>query len=172
MKKLISYILAILSGILVLGIDQYTKALVAKTFSLGEEKEFLKGLIDFVYVKNAGGAWGFLSGKTWVLLIFTVLVMMVCVFIIVKYGKNNKLLFWAISLVLFGGIGNMIDRVFRGGFVVDFLHFEFWPQFPVFNIADCGIVIGTGLLILYFVLDMINDYKFQKDESVSDNGEN
>jgi len=167
---LISYIIALFIGVLVLVVDQSTKALVVKSFSLGETREFLNGLIDFVYVKNSGGAWGFLSGKTWVLLCFTILVMVICVVILFKYGKNNKLLFWAISLVLFGGIGNMIDRIFRGGFVVDFLHFEFWPQFPVFNIADCGIVVGTGLLILYFVLDMINDYKSKKTESVSDDG--
>lgn len=170
---MISYILAILSGIFVLSVDQYTKFLVVEKFSLLETKEFINGFIDFVYIKNSGGAWGFLSGKTWFLLIFTFFVMLVCVVILIKYGLKNKLLFWAISLVSFGGIGNMIDRIFRGGFVVDFLHFEFWPDFPVFNIADCGIVLGSGLLILYFVLDVINDFKAKKqNESVNNNEQN
>ena len=51
----------------------------------------------------------------------------------------------------------MIDRIFNDGKVVDFLHFEFFPKFPVFNIADCGVVVGACLLILYFVLDFIKE---------------
>ena len=85
--------------------------------------------------------------------------MIISIYALIKYGLKNKLLFWAITLVLFGGIGNMIDRIFRGGFVVDFLHFEFWPQFPVFNIADCSIVVGAGLLILYYIIDMNKECK-------------
>ena len=80
----------------------------------------------------------------------------VCVFVLIKYRKS-KLLFWAVTLVLSGGIGNMIDRIFRGGNVVDFLHFEFFPQFPIFNIADCAVVLGAGLLILYFLIDTVKE---------------
>ena len=69
--------------------------------------------------------------------------------------------------MLSGGIGNMIDRVFRGGSVVDFLHFEFFPSFPVFNIADCAIVLGAVLLALYFIFDLVKEEKQKKS-----NGEN
>lgn len=170
---MISYILAILTGFCLLGFDQYTKALVSESFALFEKKEFINGFIDLIYVHNSGGAWGILSGKTWVLLVVTVLIMVSCVFALVKYGKKNRLLFWAVTLVISGGLGNMIDRVFKDGVVVDFLHFEFFPEFPVFNVADCGIVVGAGLLILYFVFDMIKDFKSQKNsESVMDNDEN
>jgi signal peptidase II len=79
------------------------------------------------------------------------------------------LLFWAICLVLSGGIGNMIDRIFRSGNVIDFLHFEFWPQFPVFNVADCGIVIGAGLLILHFIIEAVNEYKARKQVENAEN---
>ena len=61
-----------------------------------------------------------------------------------------------------GGIGNLIDRVFRDGKVIDFLHFEFYPTFPVFNVADIAVVTGAGLLILYFVLDTIKDSRKAK----------
>ena len=54
-------------------------------------------------------------------------------------------------------------RVFYGGNVVDFLHFEFWPTFPIFNVADCAIVVGAGLLILVFILDAIKDMKSKKE---------
>ena len=59
----------------------------------------------------------------------------------------------------------MIDRIFRGGKVIDFLQFGFWEEFPVFNIADCAIVVGCGLLLLYFVIDTVKDYKNRKNDN-------
>lgn len=159
---MISFILSLLCGLLFLAIDQYTKHIIVLNFELNESREFLKGFIDLTYIHNRGGAWGMLSGNTWLLVCVSVVVMLGCMFILIKYAFNNKLLHWALNLVLFGGLGNMIDRVFKNGNVVDFLHFEFWPQFPVFNIADCAIVLGTGLLILYFLIDTINEYKQKK----------
>ena len=128
-------------------------------FSIGEGTDFIKGLIDIVYIHNKGGAWGILEGHTWGLLAMTIVIMLICLALLFKWGAKNKLLFWAMSLVLFGGLGNMIDRIFRDGNVVDFLHFEFWPTFPVFNVADCAIVIGVALLVIYFIFDTIKDMK-------------
>lgn len=93
----------------------------------------------------------------------TIIIMLICITMLLKFGVRNKLMFWAVVLVLSGGIGNMIDRIFRDGNVIDFLHFSFFSQFPVFNIADCGIVIGAGLLVLYFVLDIIKDNRAKKE---------
>ncbi len=159
---MISYILALICGIVILLADQFTKYFIVSNFELSESCDFINGLIDIIYVNNKGGAWGILDGYTWALLSITVIVMIICFTLLVKLGKENKILFWAITFVLFGGIGNMIDRVLRDGNVVDFLHFEFWPSFPVFNIADCAIVIGGGLLVLYFILDCIKDVKKRK----------
>lgn len=155
---MISYILAIFCAATFLGIDQITKHLVSTTFELGESREFLNGFIDLVYIHNRGGAWGIMYGKTVVLVIITAIMLAVCTFVLIKM-RENKLLFWAVSLILSGGIGNMIDRIFNDGNVVDFLHFEFYPTFPVFNIADCAVVIGAGLLILYYIIDMVKEKK-------------
>lgn len=154
-----SYILAIITGVCILGLDQYTKFFIISNFELAQSYPFLKGFIDITYIHNRGGAWGMLTGHTWLLLSVTIVVMLICVSLIIRFGIKNKLMFWAIVLILSGGIGNMIDRIFRSGNVVDFLHFEFFPEFPVFNVADCSIVIGASLLILYFVIDIINDNK-------------
>lgn len=155
---LLGKVLAIVCGILWLGIDQFTKYVVTQNFTLGERKEFLNGFLDFVYIHNRGAAWGIFTNKTWFLVVLTAVVMAICIVVLIKFA-NNKLLFWAITLVISGGIGNMLDRILRNGNVVDFLHFEFWPTFPVFNIADCAIVLGAGLLILYFVIDTAKDLK-------------
>lgn len=159
---MVSYILAIVSGIALLGIDQLTKYLIASDFQMYETHEFLKGFIELTYIHNRGGAWGMLYGRTYILVPLTVAVMLVCIVFFVKYGKKSRLLLWAMSLVMSGGLGNMIDRVFRDGNVVDFLHFEFFPSFPVFNVADCAIVVGAGLLILYFILDAVKESKQKK----------
>ena len=152
-----SYILAIITGLCILGLDQYTKFFIISNFELAQSHPFIKGLIDITYIHNRGGAWGMLTGHTWLLLSVTIVVMLICVSLIIRFGIKNRLMFWAIILILSGGLGNMIDRIFRAGNVVDFLHFEFFPEFPVFNVADCSIVIGAFLLILYFVIDIIRD---------------
>lgn len=169
---MILYIISILCGAGILGIDQLTKHYISTNFELGSGRDFIKGLIDIYYIHNRGAAWGMLSGYTWVLLTVTVLVMIGCVIFLIKNGVKSKVLLWAMTFVLSGGIGNLIDRVFRDGNVVDFLHFEFWPDFPVFNIADCAIVVGAGLLILYFVLDTVREYREKKllESNEADNG--
>ncbi|MBO5089415.1 MAG: signal peptidase II [Clostridia bacterium] len=162
---MLTYILALAVGALVLAADQYTKYFIMNNFELGQGTDFIKGLIDIVYIHNKGGAWGILQGHTWGLLAMTVVIMLVCIALLFKWGTKNKLVFWSMSLILFGGVGNLIDRIFRDGNVVDFLHFEFWPDFPVFNIADCAIVIGVALLMTYFVIDTIRDLKAKSSTS-------
>ena len=159
---MISYILATLVGLIIIAADQYTKHLVTQNMILGGESvPFIDGFIEFFYIHNEGGAWGFLEGNTWILISITVLAMLVCLTLIVRHGIENKILFWALSLVLAGGIGNLIDRVLRGGKVVDFLNFQF-IDFPVFNIADIAVCVGVGLLFLYFILDTIKDRAARK----------
>lgn len=159
---MLSFVLAVITAVLTLGLDQYTKYFISSNFELGDGAGFLKGFIDIQYIHNTGGAWGLLSGNTLILLGLTCLIMVFLIIYYVKWGRGSKLLFWAVCLVISGGIGNLIDRVFRGGKVIDFLHFEFYPTFPVFNVADIAVVTGAGLLILYFILDTIKDSRKAK----------
>lgn len=156
---MISYILAAITGIVILVADQFSKVYISNNFEMAKSYEFLPGLIDITYIHNDGAAWGMLGGYTWLLLSITIVVMLVFIALLLKYGLKDKIIFWAAILVLSGGVGNMIDRIFRGGNVIDFLHFEFWPTFPVFNIADCAIVIAAGLLIVYIIKSIIDEQK-------------
>ncbi len=165
---MLSYVLAIICGMLFLAVDAITKLYIISNFTLGQTAPFINGLIDIVYIHNRGAAWGIFGGKTFFLILLTAVVMVLCILFLIKNAKNSKLMFWAVILIISGGLGNMYDRIFRDGNVVDFLHFEFWPNFPVFNIADCAVVIGGGLLILYFILDTFNDYKLKKQEKDAD----
>ena len=168
---MVSFIVAVLGGLAILVIDELTKYFIISNFSLGQSADFIKGLIDIVYIHNEGAAWGMLSGKTWILVAFTTVAMGFCGYLLWKYGRENKLMLTGLSLVVSGGIGNLIDRIFRNGKVIDFLHFEFWPEFPVFNVADCAIVVGVGFLMLYFVMDTINEYKSKKS-GLKENADN
>lgn len=165
---MLSVILAVAVSALMLGADQYTKYLISSKFVLGEGTEFIKGFIDIRYIHNTGGAWGILSGNTWLLLSVSVIVMLILITLFLKFGANSRLMLWGVSLVISGGLGNLIDRVFRDGNVVDFLHFEFFPTFPIFNVADICVVVGAGLLILYFIIDTARDYKKAKCKNEQD----
>lgn len=147
-----------------LAADQLSKYYVVANFALAETKPGIDGLFDFTYIHNKGGAWGFMQGHTWILLSLTAVAMLVCITLLIKSGKEHKLLFFAICLILSGGLGNMIDRIFRGGNVVDFIRLQF-IEFPIFNIADCAVVIGAGLLILHLILDFVSAKKVNSIEA-------
>lgn len=157
---MISYILAVVVAVFGLALDQITKYLVMTNLTLNcTPTPLVPYVLNLTYIHNRGGAWGIFSSHRAILLTLTVLVMAFCVIALVKYCKGKPLLFWSVSLVLSGGIGNMYDRIFRDGNVVDFLQFGFWTDFPVFNIADIFVCIGAGLMMLYFVIDIVKDYK-------------
>lgn len=154
---MVSYILAVVTAIVVFVADQFTKVFVSNNFEMAKSYEFLPGLLDITYIHNDGAAWGMLGGYTWLLLSITLVVMLAVIALLLKWGLRDKLTFWSAMLILSGGLGNMIDRIFRGGNVIDFLHFEFWPTFPVFNVADCAIVVGAGLIMLSLFKSIIDE---------------
>ncbi len=151
-----SFIIAAVVAVLFLAADQITKYIVITNMELGQTVGFINGFLDFTYIHNDGGAWGMFGGYRAMLLGVTAIMMIVILVLLIKNGKKSKLFFWAGTLIISGGLGNMIDRIFRDGKVIDFLHATF-IDFPIFNVADCAVVIGAGLLILYFVIDMIKE---------------
>lgn len=152
-----SAVLAIICGLLIVGADQLTKYLVINYMEPNQVITVIPGLINFNRINpNSGAAFGILEGKTWFLITITCIIMVICVCMLIRKTFDSKLMFWALCIVLGGGMGNMIDRIFRGGNVIDFLEFGFF-EFPVFNVADCAVCIGAAMIMLYFVVDFIND---------------
>lgn len=156
--------MAAATAVFALVADQVVKYIVATNMHLYQTIDFIDGFLDFTFIYNDGGAWGILGGNRWLLLGSTAVIMTVLIIMLIKDRLKSKLFFWAACLVISGGLGNMIDRIFRSGKVVDFIHATF-IDFPIFNIADCAVVIGAGLLILYFVLDIIKDEKQRKSQN-------
>ncbi|MYM35326.1 lipoprotein signal peptidase [Duganella sp. FT50W] len=136
---------------LIILIDQLTKITINKTFQYGEEK-VITSFFNLVLAYNKGAAFSFLSNSGgWQRYFFTAIGIGAAVFIIYLLKKHSaqRMFAWALSLVLGGAIGNVIDRLLYGH-VVDFLDFH-WPglgHFPAFNVADSAICIGAALFIL------------------------
>ena len=152
--------LLIITGILLVAADQLLKLWAISALEPIGSVTVIENVFSLTYVENRGAAWGMLAGAKWYLILMPIVIIIgVLAFLIIKKLKDPALL-WACTLIITGGIGNLIDRVFRG-FVVDYLHATF-IDFPVFNLADCCITIGAGLLILYVILSEIKEHKEKK----------
>lgn len=131
----------------VIGLDQFTKQLALDRLADGPI-DIIEGALTLRLSFNPGGAFGILQGIPVFFLISTVVVALA----IVLWARKVEETSWGLCLgmVLGGGLGNLIDRVFRstGGRVVDFIDLHVWP---VFNVADSFIVIGVVLLLILSV---------------------
>lgn len=142
-------ILLLLTAALVV-LDQLTKQAAVFWLSGAEPVSVWNGVIEFCYSENRGIAWGMLEDRRWLVIIATGLMLaFLLVVLMTGYFRQSKLATLGSVLVLAGGVGNLIDRV-ANGYVVDFIHWYKWFDFPVFNVADCCITIGAVLILIYF----------------------
>ena len=146
--------------------DQITKLLVVQNIPLWGHADAIPGLFSLTYVQNTGAAWSTFQGARWLFVgIFAVLTVLVILEYFKKPMPFSKFERWCIAAIYGGGLGNIIDRIFRG-FVVDMIHLDFM-NFPVFNVADCFITCGCIALFVslaFFNKEMWKDEKKAKDE--------
>lgn len=136
-------------SVLVIILDQLSKAWITGHFAFGESL-YVLGVFDLVLAHNTGAAFSFLNDaggmQRW---LFSIIAIAASVWIVVLLRKHaaQTLFALALSLVLGGALGNLIDRI-SYGYVVDFLLFH-WDEhyFPAFNLADSAITCGAALLI-------------------------
>jgi len=162
-------VLLSLSG-LILSLDQLVKHLVVSG-RLGSESTttILNGLLDIKLVKNTGIAFGLLSRMRTERLqeIFfigiPVFALILIVLIFIKLRDDQTETSFALTTILGGAIGNLIDRI-HYGYVIDFLDFHVgeWFHFPPFNIADCSIMIGVTVMFLSTLLEARSQPPFQE----------
>lgn len=137
-------------ALLVLVADQLSKSWVLQNFELGESIQLLP-VFNFTYARNYGAAFSFLGDaggwQRWLFTAIAIIVTCVLSVWLSRLKPTQLKLSLALVLIIAGAIGNLIDRSLYG-YVVDFLHvyYQQW-HYPVFNIADCAITIGAGLLI-------------------------
>lgn len=146
-------------------IDQIIKLLVIEHLEPIGSLTLIDGFIQLNYAENTGAAFGSFSGKTSLLSVFTLVVIIAgIVYLMVKKSKID-VEYICITLILSGGIGNLVDRVFRG-YVVDYIEFLFL-DFAIFNFADilvtCSCFVLAGWL-LYEIYQESKKEKANKDE--------
>ncbi len=154
------FLMALLAG-LVVGLDQWTKALTVANIPLYGEVPVLDGLFRFTYVRNTGAAFSSFAGQQWLFALIFVLFTGILMFELWKNTMGfTKLEQWLLVAVWSGGLGNMIDRV-RLGYVVDMIEVEFM-RFPVFNVADCFITCGCIALAVHLIFFHRDFWKDEK----------
>ena len=119
--------------------------------------------LQFRYVENTGAAFSLFEDKTVLLSVFSALVMAVGFYLLISRKFKSKMLVASVVMIMGGGLGNLIDRVFRH-FVVDYIEVLF-VDFPVFNFADCFITVGEFVLIGYLLWDIFRDFKKGRSET-------
>ena len=129
--------------------DQLLKYWVVRHLEIGQSAAFLPGLVRLTRLHNTGAAWGSFSGSTALLTAVTAVLLVAVAWLVLKKVIRHPLGLCAAMLVLGGGIGNMIDRICRG-YVVDMFDLEFM-DYPIFNLADCFVVVGVILGAVYYL---------------------
>lgn len=142
----------------VLIIDQISKFFIKINMTELESIPIITNVFHLTYVKNAGAAFSILEGKTSFFIVVTILAASVALFCYFRVDSKKIWLRSGIALALGGAMGNLIDRM-RYGKVVDFFDFRIWP---VFNIADCAIVVGV-ILICW---ELLKDDLFKPGEKI------
>ena len=130
-------------------IDQVTKYLVRANFEQGETLPIISDIIHLTYVRNRGAAFSMFENFKSVTIIFPLIILILSMIaIIFLKNKLSRFTRFAMSLIIAGGVSNLLDRIIFG-YVTDMIDFRI---FPVFNIADISVCVGCGLLILYMFL--------------------
>lgn len=151
-----------LSVVLLVGIDQLIKYFVVFNLKPVGSVMFIKGFLQFSYVENTGAMMGLMEGKTTIMIIAALIVLSVLFILILTNKIKFGFEFCCFVMIAAGGIGNIIDRIFRG-FVVDYIEVLF-IDFYVFNFADCLVTVGAFLILFYEIYGIYKDAKLKKVE--------
>ena len=166
MKRL-KYLILFLGLLL---IDQATKYLARAEFMDGSSQTIIPKVLRLIYHENDGAAWGLFSGRASLLSFITLIASIALVYFFFKLPSSKK--YWPIRLIIVGIVAgavgnNLLDRVIHG-YVIDFIYFEL-IDFPVFNVADMYITVGTAffaLLILFKYKEEDFDFMKKKDSEI------
>lgn len=147
-------ILYFLLTVLVAGIDQILKFWTVSNLKGNEDISLLNGLLKFTYVENRGAAFGIMQGAKYLFILLVILLLIFYLYVMIKKKFDSKVLILGLSLIVGGGIGNAIDRLFLG-YVVDYIKLSFFS--PVCNFADYCITAGTVLVLIYICFGKVKN---------------
>ena len=165
-KSIQSYLLAVLGCIVLIVLDQFTKWLAVVHLKDQEPFVIWKGVFKLEYLENRGAAFGIMQDRQILFAVGAVVIVCLIGFIYGRMPHTSRYYLLRICAVMIcaGAIGNMIDRL-RLNYVVDFFYFEL-INFPIFNIADCYVVVACILfafaILFYYKEDERSCFSLKK----------
>lgn len=132
--------------LVLISLDQWTKQLAVEYLYQQESIEILPGIFELRFLVNRGAAFGIMQNFQYFFAVVTCVVLCMIVYCFIRISSHRKYapLCWLLVLLMAGAVGNLLDRV-RLGYVIDFFYFKL-IDFPIFNVADCYVVVSVILL--------------------------
>lgn len=162
MKRLIKYLIPLISAGFLIFTDQITKYLVDTHIPLYDYIPVIDGVFELRYIRNSGTAWGMFAGMNMhtFFIIMTMILIVVMGYAYVKLSSDRRFLPLNVTIVILfaGAIGNMIDRI-RYHYVIDFFYFKL-IDFPIFNVADIYVVVSM-IMLAYFIF-----FKYKEEDFI------
>lgn len=155
-NKKIIYLISVIIGIII--IDQIIKFAIEKRL-YNSSINIINGILSFTYIENTGGAYGIGNNNILTFIVINIIIItLIGKFILSKKNDISTNILFSLGLIVAGGIGNLIDRVFRG-FVIDYIDFNPLIKYPVFNLSDICVVIGCIIIGTNIIVEIIKDRK-------------
>ena len=171
-------LIAVVSVALLVLADQCSKIIATAALADGTTVALLGDFLHITYTRNTGAAWGIFSNLRIFLVLVPLFILLICLYFLLARKVRHSTGVFALILVMAGGLGNLMDRIFQpDGAVVDYIYFNFKPlfDFPVFNFADICVTFGGIFLAVYVFFFIEKDFpgfiKKKKEARVS-SGEN
>ena len=137
-----------IGGVLLIIADQVTKYLIRANMTVGESIKVIGDFFRITYIRNSGAAFSILEGQRFLLLHIPVIVIVAVIWYLQKHKNIQTGVLICATMIISGGIGNLIDRALFGE-VTDMLDFSIFP--PVFNLADICVTVGCFLLVIIVI---------------------
>lgn len=167
-KKNIIKLCVMLSIVAVLlVVDLVTKYVFDAVLADGETLKVVPFLFNFKLVHNFGAAWGIMAGKQVFLIGLSIVFLAIFVFYYIKEPNKTWLLNVTFGFLFAGCLGNLYDRIVFG-YVRDFIQFDFWQSFPIFNFADVALCLGVVLFVIYLIIYFVKTNKDTKNKDSND----
>lgn len=139
---------ALIIGAVIVAADQIIKYFVSTNLQPVGSISVIDNFLKFTYVENNGVAFGMFADMRWIFVVLTSALLIAIIIVMFVKRPKGKMFYISAGLIIGGGIGNLIDRIFYG-YVIDYISVSFFP--PVCNFADYAITIGTILLVVYLL---------------------
>ena len=174
-KRFLNLIIVFGTLLLVALLDQISKRLIVSNMEEHDSVTLIKGVLNITYITNKGSAFGMLANNRWVFMVLSVLgIGAMIAYAVRSANKSRVLTMVSLGMVIGGGIGNMIDRIFNGsvlgdGTVIDFIDVCLIPDLWmwIFNVADAFVCVGCALLVICIILDEVKSAKEKKAPGIA-----